>query len=164
MALLFATTIFWPHDPRAQGNGNNGNGNGNGNDENGNDGHGNGDANGNEQGGSGQGGNGNSGISNGSGNGGAPGTSNETRATDSVESDEGGELSDDEVLAAVDAGKAVSLETLLPDLRSRTGGEIIEAKLQQVQGSLLYVVTAITPDGKVITEYYYARSGLHVEQ
>lgn len=72
------------------------------------------------------------------------------------------ELSERDVLEAVEAGRAVSLSTILPDLRSRTGGEVINAQLQQVGGFLLYAVTVLTPDGKVGTEYYYARSGLHV--
>ncbi|UJW86497.1 PepSY domain-containing protein [Devosia sp. SL43] len=74
------------------------------------------------------------------------------------------ELSDNDAVAAVEAGKAVALETILPDLRSRTGGEMIEAKLLQMQGFLLYAVTVLTPEGQVVTEYYYARSGLHVDR
>ncbi|MHA6732135.1 PepSY domain-containing protein [Devosia sp. A369] len=92
----------------------------------------------------------------GAGQGGAP-----------VAADQGGgaieELSESEVLAAVEAGRAVSLSTILPDIRSRTGGEVINAQLQQVGAFLLYAVTVLTPAGKVATEYYYARSGLHVE-
>ncbi|WP_158409625.1 PepSY domain-containing protein [Devosia psychrophila] len=57
----------------------------------------------------------------------------------------------------------MALSTILPDVRSRTGGEVINAQLQQVRGFLLYAVTVLTPGGKVTTEYYYARSGQHVE-
>ena len=72
------------------------------------------------------------------------------------------ELSEREVLEAVEAGRAVSLSTILPDLRTRTGGEVINAQLQQTGAFLLYAVTVLTPEGRVATEYYYARSGLHV--
>jgi uncharacterized membrane protein YkoI len=75
----------------------------------------------------------------------------------------GAELSQDEVLAAVGAGNAVSLEDILPDVRSRTGGEVIDAKLVRTRGLLVYAVTVLTPAGKVTTEYYYSRSGVHVE-
>jgi hypothetical protein len=75
---------------------------------------------------------------------------------------DGDELSESEVLAAVQAGSAVSLATILPDVRVRTGGEIINATLQDARGFLLYAVKVLTPGGKVVTEYYYARSGLHV--
>jgi uncharacterized membrane protein YkoI len=51
----------------------------------------------------------------------------------------------------------------LSDVRTRTGGEVIDAKLQRTQGFLIYAVTVLTPAGKVTTEYYYARSGVHVE-
>ena len=57
----------------------------------------------------------------------------------------------------------MSLEAILPDLRERTGGEIIDAQLQRVGDSLIYVATVLTPEGKVITERYDARTGLHVE-
>jgi hypothetical protein len=134
--LLGLATPAW-----AQGNGN---GQGNGQD--------NGNANGQDS-GSGQG-NGNNGAANPSsgGNGGNPSPPNEEV-----------ELSQNDVLAAVEAGSAVSLEAILPDVRTRTGGEVIDAKLQRTQGFLIYAVTVLTPAGKVTTEYYYARSGVHVE-
>jgi hypothetical protein len=73
-----------------------------------------------------------------------------------------GELSENDALAAVEAGRAVELETLLPDVRSRTGGEVINAQLQQVGEFLIYAVTVLTPSGQVLTEHYYARSGAYV--
>lgn len=72
-------------------------------------------------------------------------------------------LSENQALQAVEAGRAVPLEKILPDLRERTGGEIIDARLQKVGTFLIYVTTVLTPDGKVLTERYYARTGLHVE-
>lgn len=83
---------------------------------------------------------------------------------DAVSASSSVELSESEVLAAVEAGTAVALSTILPDVRTRTGGEVINAQLEQVRGFLLYAVTVLTPEGKVTTEYYYARSGQHVEQ
>ncbi|MGB3339563.1 MAG: hypothetical protein WBA73_20480 [Devosia sp.] len=73
------------------------------------------------------------------------------------------EQSESDVLAAVEAGRAVPLSTIMPDVRTRTGGEVINAQLQQVGSFLLYAVTVLTPEGKVSIEYYYARSGQHVE-
>jgi hypothetical protein len=52
----------------------------------------------------------------------------------------------------------------LPDVRSRTGGDVIDAQLQQVGAFLIYAVTVLTPQGQVLTEHYYARSGVHVEK
>lgn len=72
------------------------------------------------------------------------------------------ELSENDALAAVEAGRAVELETILPDVRSRTGGEVINAQLQQVGEFLIYAVTVLTPSGQVLTEHYYARSGAYV--
>lgn len=148
-AVLVGIALLTPTSAWAQGNGN-GNGNGNGGNSNG-GGNGNGNANGHDK-GADTGGNGN-----------ANGQGGNTVAPDSpaTAADEG-ELSESQVLAAVQSGSAVSLETLLPDVRTRTGGEIINAKLQQTRGFLLYGVTVLTPGGKVVTEYYYARSGIHV--
>lgn len=142
----------------AQGNGDNGaNGQGNGN-GNGNNGQGDGNGNNNDAGGPGNGGNGQ-----GNGNNGAANPSSGGNGGDPSPPNEEVELSQNDVLAAVEAGSAVSLETILPDVRTRTGGDVIDAKLQRTQGFLIYAVTVLTPAGKVITEYYYARSGVHVE-
>lgn len=72
------------------------------------------------------------------------------------------ELSENDALAAVAAGRAVELSAILPDVRSRTGGEVINAQLQQVGGFLIYAVKVLTPTGQVLTEHYYARTGLHI--
>lgn len=141
LALLLVAAMLLPFPALAQGNGNGNNGNGNGNNGNGN-------------------GNGNNGKGVPSEGGAGDGTSVANTAPTAQDT----QLSDDEALAAVDAGRAVSLEIILPDLRRRTGGEIIDAKLQQTGGFLLYALTVLTPDNKVVTEYYYARSGLHVER
>lgn len=149
---------------QGNGNGNNGQGNGNGNAA------GNGSANG-------------SGNTNGtvSGNGGSGGSNNGVGSPPRPSNGPGpdakpvpppppktvgvdDELSASEVLAEVEAGRAVSLSSIMPDIRTRTGGEIIDAQLEQVGSFLLYAVTVLTPEGKVTTEYYYARSGRHVEK
>lgn len=119
-------------------------------------------SNANENAGAGGNGNGNAG-GNGNGNSGGNGVGqggNSGRPDGSA----GGELSESDVLAAVEAGRAVSLSTIMPDIRTRTGGEVINAQLQQVGAFLLYAVKVLTPSGKVTTEYYYARSGQHVER
>lgn len=181
VAALVSLVVTMPLPAWAQGNGKgngNGGGNGNGNSSSGNNGSGNGNSgdggNGN---GNGNGGGGNS--TNGNGGNAETGSDSGTIATETptlegsspvenvVPSGQGGaqsspELSQDEVLSAVEGGSAVSLQSILPDLRSRTGGEIINAKLQRVDGFLLYAITVLSPDGKVSTEYYYARSGQHV--
>jgi hypothetical protein len=72
------------------------------------------------------------------------------------------ELSENDALAAVAAGRAVELSAILPDVRSRTGGEVINAQLQQVGGFLIYAVKVLTPAGQVLTEHYYARTGVHI--
>jgi hypothetical protein len=74
------------------------------------------------------------------------------------------ELSENDALTAVEDGRAVELATILPDVRARTGGEVINAQLQQVGAFLIYAVTVLTPSGQVLTEHYYARSGAHVER
>ena len=76
----------------------------------------------------------------------------------------GGELSESDALAAVRSGAAVSLSTLLPDVRRRTGGEVINAQLQQVGAYLVYAITVLAPGGAVSTEFYLARSGQHVNK
>ena len=74
------------------------------------------------------------------------------------------ELSESDALAAVQSGEAVSLSTLLPDVRRRTGGEVINAQLQQVGAYLVYAITVLGPGGEVSTEFYLARSGQHVNK
>ena len=154
-ALLLVSALSLPASAWAQGNGQGGS-NGNGPDN------------------AGGSANGNSGNGPSNGNGGDPpgpptgpgASANSGGATPpgrKAVPGQGSELSQSEVLAAVESGGAISLETILPDVRTRTGGEVIDAKLQRNQGFLLYAVTVLTPAGKVLTEYYYARSGIHVE-
>ena len=154
-ALLVALAA--PHLAWAQGQGN-AQGQGQGQGQNNGNGQENSDPSGN---GSGQNnGNGNAGGNRGNSDNGNRGTGTEVGGVPAAGT--GRELSESDVLDAVEAGRAVSLSTILPDVRSRTGGEVINAQLQQVRGFLVYAVKVLTPEGKVTTEYYYARSGLHV--
>ena len=129
------------------------------------EGNGNGNGNGNQDGDSGRDNGNDKGDDNGSGRNGDPRDRPGTVRTQRPSSAPGTivELSESDALQAVKAGEAVPLQSLLPDVRARTGGEIINAQLQQVGGSLLYTIKVLTPDGKVMAEYYHARSGLHVE-
>lgn len=152
-AILAASPPAWA---QGQGNGN-GNANGQGNAA----GQGNGQGNGASQGNGNGAGNGNAGV-------GGPTTPESFETGAPVVAAEpparGAEQSESDVLAAVEAGKAVPLSSLMPDVRTRTGGEIINAKLVQTGNALLYVVRVLAPDGRVSTEYYDARSGEYVEQ
>jgi hypothetical protein len=152
-------------------------------------GHGNGDGNsgqsesgnsGNGNGGNGNGGNngpadtpggnrsredGDSDANPGKGNGGAnhDNGANGSRSKDSSPPAEPAIIPEDELLPMVEAGEAVSLVSLLPDIETRTGGQIIDAQLVRAERSLLYIVKVLTPAGRVGTEYYDARSGSHIE-
>jgi uncharacterized membrane protein YkoI len=109
---------------------------------------------GNNQGGNN--GNGDAG-SNGNGNG-KNGGADRTRANGEVTV-----VPEEDLLAIVKAGQAVSLSSLLPNVQERTGGEIIDAQLVRTDRSLIYVVKVMTPEGHVGIEYYNARSGIHIE-
>lgn len=135
--FLLLAALLWPLPAQAQGNGN-----GNGQDKQDQD-NGKGSDNGNGQG-------------NGNGQDNGNGQRNDDAAPRA--------LSESETQAAVQSGSIVALETLLPDLRSRTGGELIDARLVRISGFLVYEVKALSPQGQVSTEYYYARSGSHVER
>jgi hypothetical protein len=144
LATTLAILLALPQSAWAQGQGNgggNGNGNGQGQSEN-----------------AGGGNNGN-GIGLGLDKADPLGKSNENAAPSPPR-----ELSESDALAAVEAGEAVELGSILPDVRSRTGGEVINAQLQEMGQFLIYAVTVLTPSGHVLTEYYYARSGIPVGQ
>lgn len=157
---LFAATV----PVFAQGNGNGGGGGnssqtedtdtseddgGSGNGGNGNNGNGNGNASPKEN---GNGNNNAGGGGNGAGAGNAPSRSNDVTV-----------VPEEDLLAIVKAGQAVSLASLLPNVQERTGGEIIDAQLVRTTRSLIYVVKVLTPDGHVGIEYYNARSGIYIE-
>lgn len=96
--------------------------------------------------------NNNGGAENGTGTGSVPTASDEVTV-----------VPEEDLLAIVKAGQAVSLSSLLPSVQQRTGGEIIDAQLVRTTRSLIYVVKVLTPDGHVGIEYYNARSGIHIE-
>lgn len=169
--ISLAILLAFPAAALSQGNGN---GNGNGNSGNNGNGNGNSGNNGNGNGNSGNNGNGNSsgnGNSNGNGN---NGNGNGASSGNEVTSGNGGsnsssgaattELSEETALQAVESGEVVPLRNILPDLTERTGGEVINAHLVWDGNRLLYAVKVITPQGKVETEYYLARTGAHVER
>ncbi len=136
------------------GGGNNGGGNGNGNGNSGSAGEAGrsnpGDENAGPGNNSGHGGGGTG--SNGRANAGAPGQSRSRE-------EPVGESPERSALEAVRSGKAVPLESLLPDVRANTGGEVIDAELLTVDGFLLYGIKVLTPAGRVSVQYYYANSG-----
>jgi hypothetical protein len=147
-AAMFALLLALSPPAWAQGQGHDGNAQGNGNEQSENAGGNNGQGKGNDQ---------------GNGNDAVPDNPGATRKpNDSSPPARPRELSEEEALAAVEAGKAVELATILPDVRSRTGGEVINAQLQQAGDFLIYAVTVLTPSGQVLTERYYARSGVPV--
>jgi uncharacterized membrane protein YkoI len=148
------------------GNGqNNGNGNGQGNGNDRGSGQGNGNSHG--QGASDQNngnGNQNSGNGQGSENGSdkkeSPATSEQPSSTaDPIDEETAIHQTPDVARDAVNAGQAVSLGSLLPDLEARKAGDVIDAELLEVQGFLVYAVKVLRGDGQVTTEYYYAQSG-----
>ena len=158
--VLFAATA----PVIAQGNGNSGGNSAQSEDDdtdesedgdNGNSGNSQGGNNGNGDGGSNGHGNSNGGNGNGNGNNGG---GDRTRANGEVTV-----VPEEDLLAIVKAGQAVSLASLLPNVEERTGGEIIDAQMVRTDSSLIYVVKVMTPEGRVGIEYYNARSGTHIE-
>ena len=118
----------------------NGHSNGNGNGQGG--GNGNGQSGGNGQGASGQG----QGI-------GDKGKSKSAKAS------QGAVLDDQASLAAVVSGKAISLEKILAAARSRLQGKIINVRLLQRDGSLVYEIKGLSQGGLVNNLYFHAKSG-----
>lgn len=173
-AMLVVVPPAWGQGP-GSGNGNAngvGNGSGQGNDQGDSSNDGNGQGSGNSGNGQGNANGSGQGNSHGTGNGNAGGATSAApvgagSGAPSVLEEaptKGLEQSESDVLAAVEAGKAVPLSSLMPDVRTRTGGQIINAELVQAGGSLLYAVRVLAPDGRVSTEYYDARSGQYVER
>lgn len=66
---------------------------------------------------------------------------------------------EEDILSMVQSGQAVSLSSL----QARSGGQIIDAQLVRTPRILIYAVKVLTPDGRVGTEYYNARSGAYIE-
>jgi hypothetical protein len=72
-------------------------------------------------------------------------------------------LTQDEAVTAVSNKKILPLERILVAARLFTDGEVIDAKLINVKGFLLYDLRVLEPDGDVSDLYFYARSGVLVE-
>ena len=133
---------------------------------NGGGGHGNSDSNGSGPGqNSGNGNsNGNAKAGNGGNNGngqGGDGSSTVSGTGTSANMDADGTVrySQDYARDVVNAGRAVSLASLMPELQARSEGSVIDAELLNVQGILVYSVRMLRTDGRVTQEYYYAQSG-----
>jgi uncharacterized membrane protein YkoI len=68
-------------------------------------------------------------------------------------------LDDRASLAAVTAGKAISLEKILVAARGRVHGKIINVRLLNRGGALVYEVKGLSPSGVVVNHYFQAKSG-----
>ena len=175
-AFLVLTLLAAPSWAQGNGNGNSG-GNGNGSEsqgsDNGNGGNGGGNDNSGNSGKAGGGNSGGAGSSGNTGNNGASGNGNSGNANNSGSNGAPGQSGSQAepvpgsperaALEAVQSGRAVPLETVLPDVRATSGGEVIDAELVTVNGFLLYAIKVLTPAGRVSVQYYYANSGRRVE-
>jgi hypothetical protein len=72
-------------------------------------------------------------------------------------------LSQEQALAAVRKGLALPLEEILLRAQLMTDGDIIDCQLIAVQDILLYELKVLGKAGDVSELYFYARSGLPVE-
>jgi len=72
------------------------------------------------------------------------------------------QFTDDAARDAVYAGQAVGLGSLLPDIAQRTSGTVIDASMQSRNGTLIYSIRVLRPDGRVTTELYDATTGSYV--
>ena len=71
-------------------------------------------------------------------------------------------LGQDRVLEAVRARRAIPLENMLDLAGAVVDDEVIDARLVEVRGFLLYEIKVIGAQGDVRQLYFYARSGLPV--
>ena len=62
-------------------------------------------------------------------------------------------------LDAVRSARALPLDQIVAAARHHTSGEVIDARLIEVRGFLLYELKVIEPGGDVADLYFYARSG-----
>lgn len=65
----------------------------------------------------------------------------------------------DRARSAVEAGEVRSLGQILPGVRSRFPGRVLDAKLQQRKGAWLYRLKILNRDGKVTKVTVDARTG-----
>ncbi|HWA17890.1 MAG TPA: hypothetical protein VG757_02740 [Devosia sp.] len=72
-------------------------------------------------------------------------------------------LTQDEAVTAVSNKKILPLDSILVAAKLFTDGEVIDAKLIEVKGFLLYELKVLEADGDVSDLYFYARSGVLVE-
>lgn len=62
-------------------------------------------------------------------------------------------------LDAVRSARALPLDQIVAAARHHTSGEVIDARLIELRGFLLYELKVIEPGGDVANLYFYARSG-----
>lgn len=62
-------------------------------------------------------------------------------------------------LDAVRSARALPLDQIVAAARHHTSGEVIDARLIELRGFLLYELKVIEPGGDVADLYFYARSG-----
>lgn len=88
-------------------------------------------------------------------------------ATAPAAADEQGCLTKDEQRAAITNGQAVTLATAIRaarvSVRGRTGKEVVKARLCREEGTLRYVLTVLSKDGKVTRTSVDASSGKVVD-
>jgi hypothetical protein len=115
----------------------------------------------------GNGGNGNgNGNGNGSGSGSGSGNNQSRGASGKSKSGNAGQatvVGDTASIAAVKAGKAISLERILAAARGRLKGKIINIRLLTWRGVLVYEVKGLGSDGVVDNKYFEARSGRPID-
>jgi len=113
-------------------------------------------------------GNGGNGNGNGSGNGNGNGNGNSQSRGAGGKSTNGNAgqatvVGDTASIAAVKAGKAIPLEKVLAAARGRLKGKIINIRLLNWRGGLVYEVKGLGSDGVVDNKYFEARSGRPID-
>jgi uncharacterized membrane protein YkoI len=105
-------------------------------------------------------GNGGSGNGNGNGNSQSRGASGKSKSGNAGQATVVGDTAS---IAAVKAGKAISLEKILASARGRLKGKIIDIRLLNWRDVLVYEVKGLGSDGVVDNKYFEARSGRPID-
>jgi uncharacterized membrane protein YkoI len=80
-------------------------------------------------------------------------------APQAAETDELHCLSREQQRQAIAAGKAVRLSVAIRNARARLGGEVVRARLCDGERGLVYLLTVLRKDGKVVRATVQASSG-----
>lgn len=103
---------------------------------------------------------GGSGLSGGGTDGGGSDDGGERGSGGSTSSPDAGTGNEQELaLDAVRSARALPLDQIVAAARHHTSGEVIDARLIELRGFLLYELKVIEPGGDVADFYFYARSG-----